>query len=140
VIELSAYEFSALRDGPFTLSRGHGDGLAPILLVAPAVDSPSRESLERLEHEYALRTELDADWAARPVELLRREAPEGGSRRRSSMMLVPNSRRSRSNPRPSVTRRCCAPTTSSRFTNCRSPSKTFRRPECGVLPIQVTSG
>jgi PAS domain S-box-containing protein len=73
VIELSAYEFSALRDGPFTLSRGHGDGLAPILLVAPAGDYPARESLERLEHEYALRTELDADWAARPVELLRRE-------------------------------------------------------------------
>jgi hypothetical protein len=33
VTELSAYQFSALRDGPFTLSRGLGDGLAPILLV-----------------------------------------------------------------------------------------------------------
>jgi PAS domain S-box-containing protein len=73
VTELSAYQFSALRDGPFTLSRGRGDGLAPILLVAPAGDYPALESLQRLEHEYALRTELDADWAARPVELVRRD-------------------------------------------------------------------
>src|SRR5712664_3508619 len=72
--ELSAYEFSTLRDGPFTLSRGLGRGLAPILLVAPAGDDPSRESLQRLEHEFALRAELDADWAARPVELIRRDA------------------------------------------------------------------
>jgi serine/threonine protein kinase len=71
--ELSAYEFSSLRDGAFTLSRGLGDGLAPILLVAPAGDYPSRESLQRLEHEYALRAELDADWAARPVELVHRD-------------------------------------------------------------------
>jgi predicted ATPase/signal transduction histidine kinase/GAF domain-containing protein len=73
VTELLAYEFSTLRDGQLTLSRGLGDGLAPILLVAPAGDDPALESLQRLEHEYALRTELDADWAARPVELLRRE-------------------------------------------------------------------
>jgi hypothetical protein len=55
--ELSAYEFSALRDGAFTLSRGLGNGIAPILLVAPAGDYPSPESLQRLEHEYALRAE-----------------------------------------------------------------------------------
>jgi PAS domain S-box-containing protein len=71
--ELSAYDFSTLRGGAFTLSRGLGDGLDSILLVAPAGDYPARESLERLEHEYALRTELSADWAARPVELLRRD-------------------------------------------------------------------
>jgi len=73
VTELSTYQFSALRDGPFTLSRGLADGLTPILLVAPAGDYPSLESLQRLEHEYALRAELDADWAARPLELLRRD-------------------------------------------------------------------
>jgi hypothetical protein len=72
VTALSAYEFSTLRDGAFTLSRGLGNGLAPILLLAPASDYPSRESLQRLEHEFALRAELDADWAARPVELIRR--------------------------------------------------------------------
>jgi serine/threonine protein kinase len=29
--------------------------------------------LERLEHEYSLRDELDSDWAARPLTLVRRE-------------------------------------------------------------------
>jgi serine/threonine protein kinase len=29
--------------------------------------------MERLEHEYALRAELDSDWAARPLNLARRE-------------------------------------------------------------------
>ena len=71
--ELSAYALSPLREGQFTLHRGLGDGLAPILLVAPAGEYPSPGALQRLEHEYALRTDLDADWAARPVELLRRE-------------------------------------------------------------------
>ena len=71
--ELSGYALSLLREGSSTLYRGFGDGLAPILLVAPAGEYPSPSSLQRLEHEYALRTELDRDWAARPVELLRRE-------------------------------------------------------------------
>jgi PAS domain S-box-containing protein len=73
VTELSAYQFSPLREGPFTMSRGLSDGLAPILLVAAAGDYPAVESLQRLEHEFALRAELDADWAARPMELLRRD-------------------------------------------------------------------
>jgi hypothetical protein len=49
--------------------RGSGDGLAPILLVAAEETSP-----ERLEHEYALKSELDADWAARPVALTHYDA------------------------------------------------------------------
>ena len=72
VTELSAYALSPLREGSFTLYRGLGDGLSPILLVAPAGDYPSPGALRRLEHEYALRTELGADWAALPVDLLRR--------------------------------------------------------------------
>jgi hypothetical protein len=47
VTELSAYEFSTLRDGAFTLSRGLADGLAPLLLVAPGAADRSLESLER---------------------------------------------------------------------------------------------
>jgi serine/threonine protein kinase len=43
------------------------DGLAPILLVA--AEETSLGCVERLEHEYALKAELDADWAARPVAL-----------------------------------------------------------------------
>ena len=65
--ELSGYVFSSLREGDITLYRGSGNGLTPILLVAAEETSPG--SVERLEHEYALKSELDADWAARPVAL-----------------------------------------------------------------------
>ena len=62
--ELLGYVFSPLREEGISLYRGSGDGLAPILLVAAEETSP-----ERLEHEYALRAELEANWAARPVAL-----------------------------------------------------------------------
>ena len=65
--ELLGYVFSPLREGDIALSRGSGNGLAPILLVAAEETSPG--CVERLEHEYALRAELDADWSARPVAL-----------------------------------------------------------------------
>src|SRR5712664_2568435 len=65
--ELSGYVFSPLREGDIALHRGSGSGLAPILLVATEETSPG--CVERLEHEYALKSELDADWAARPVVL-----------------------------------------------------------------------
>jgi len=67
VNEFSSYAFSALREGDISLFRGSGIGLAPILLVAAEERSPG--CVERLEHEYALKSELDADWAARPVAL-----------------------------------------------------------------------
>jgi PAS domain S-box-containing protein len=66
VNELLGYVFSPLREGGISLYRGSGDGLAPILLVAAEETSPGR-----LEHEYALRSELDAGWATRPVALTR---------------------------------------------------------------------
>ena len=65
--ELSGYVFSSLREGDTALYRGSGEGLTPILLVA--AEETSRGCVERLEHEYALKSELDADWAARPVAL-----------------------------------------------------------------------
>ena len=65
--ELSSYVFSPLREGDIALCRGSGTGLATILLVAAEGTSPG--CVERLEHEYALKAELDADWAARPVAL-----------------------------------------------------------------------
>src|SRR5246127_4880631 len=64
---LSGYVFSLLREGGIALSRGSGNGLTPILLVAAEETSPG--CVERLEHEYALKSELDAEWAARPVAL-----------------------------------------------------------------------
>jgi predicted ATPase/signal transduction histidine kinase len=76
MIELSSYVFETLReDAEFTFSRGreeHGE-LANILLVAPASKRPAPGILERLEHEYSLRDELESDWAARPLILIRRE-------------------------------------------------------------------
>ena len=72
-MDFSAYEFSSLQEGQFTLHRGLSDRLEPILLVACSDDYPSPSSLQRLEHEHALRADLDAEWAARPVELVRRE-------------------------------------------------------------------
>src|SRR5262245_11832430 len=42
-----------------------------VLIVLPAVDHPSRSSLDRLTHEYELKDELDGAWAARPLELVR---------------------------------------------------------------------
>src|ERR1700726_2008650 len=65
--ELSGYVFLPLREGDISLYRGSGTGLAPILLVA-AVEASSG-CVEGLEREYALKAELDADWAARPVAL-----------------------------------------------------------------------
>jgi PAS domain S-box-containing protein len=56
-----------LREGDIALYRGSGNGLAPILLAA--AEKTSLGCIERLEHEHALKSELDAGWAARPVAL-----------------------------------------------------------------------
>jgi PAS domain S-box-containing protein len=69
VTEFSRYVFSALREGDVALYRGSGNGLSPILLVA--AEDGSAGALERLRHEYALKAELDATWAARPIALSR---------------------------------------------------------------------
>jgi PAS domain S-box-containing protein len=63
----SGYAFSLLREGVVALYRGSGNGLTPILLVAAEETSPG--CADRLEHEYALKSELDAGWAAQPVAL-----------------------------------------------------------------------
>jgi hypothetical protein len=62
VKEFSSYVFSPLGEGDIPLYRGSGNGLAPILLVA--AEETSLGCAERLQHEYALKAELDADWAA----------------------------------------------------------------------------
>ena len=67
VTEFPNYVFSPLREGDIALHRGSGNGLAPILLAA--AEETSLGCVERLEHEYALKAELDVDWAARPVAL-----------------------------------------------------------------------
>jgi predicted ATPase/signal transduction histidine kinase len=71
-MELSSYVFSPLRKEDFTLYRGSGNGLDPILLVVPVEESAAHESQRRIEHEYNLKAALESDWAARPVALVRR--------------------------------------------------------------------
>ena len=52
--------------------RADGDGgRGPVLAVLPAAEYPPPAVRDRLDHEYELRDELDAAWAARPLELVR---------------------------------------------------------------------
>jgi predicted ATPase/signal transduction histidine kinase len=75
VIELGRCVYQTLRtDGEFILSRARQDGeQTTVLVVAPLSEYPPLGSLERLEHEYSLRDELDPEWALRPLALTRRE-------------------------------------------------------------------
>ena len=61
--------------------RANGDdGLGAVLVVLPAAERAPPAVLERLAHEYELRDELDAAWAARPLALVH----EGG---RTALLL-----------------------------------------------------
>jgi serine/threonine protein kinase len=81
VIDLSRYVFEALRkDEEFILYRGKGNvrqeprrsvSRSRVLVLSPAVQHPTPESLKRLEHEYSLKEELDPAWAARPIAIAR---------------------------------------------------------------------
>jgi predicted ATPase/signal transduction histidine kinase len=67
--DLSSYALSRLRAGDLTLYRGSGNGMASALVVT--AENASLLYDKRLEHEYALRAELDGSSAARPVALAR---------------------------------------------------------------------
>src|SRR6266850_3260815 len=69
------YLLEALRDdGELTLYRGHEPGeSASVLIVAPAAEQPSPQSLRQLEHECSLAADLDPAWAAWPVKVTRRD-------------------------------------------------------------------
>src|SRR5713226_1204037 len=60
-------------DGDRVFCRGWRDGADgdrnTVLVVLPAAEHPTLDSLNRLAHEYELKDDLDADWAARPVAL-----------------------------------------------------------------------
>jgi predicted ATPase/two-component sensor histidine kinase len=71
--DLSAYQFVTLwDDGELVVSRGRRAGTAPVLAMASAPGALTPRTLARLEHAYALRDELDAAWAARPLALVDR--------------------------------------------------------------------
>jgi serine/threonine protein kinase len=75
VIDISEFVFETLReDGETVLSRARRDGKpSSILVLAPLTKYPALKTLSRLEHEYALREKLAADWAARPLALIQYE-------------------------------------------------------------------
>src|ERR1700692_4456783 len=57
-------------DGEVRLSRCWPDGgPSAVLVVTPFHDHPPSSIVKRLEQEYALRAELEPDWAVRPLEL-----------------------------------------------------------------------
>ena len=75
VLDLAQYTLELLRrEGELALYRGHHAAPArashtSILVLAPVAERPSPACLARLEHEYALRDELAAVYAARPLAL-----------------------------------------------------------------------
>src|SRR5262245_1893148 len=76
MIDLAAYVLEPLHhEGACLLSRGQlrgrSAGMVPsLLVVAPVGDPPAPASLQRLEHEYALRAEIDPAWAVLPLALV----------------------------------------------------------------------
>ncbi len=60
--------------------RDAGVGLVSVLIELPVAEHPAPQALDRLAHEYGLKDELDAAWAARALDLVR----EGG---RTALLL-----------------------------------------------------
>jgi serine/threonine protein kinase len=71
VTDLAGYALEPLQVGSeYILYRGrHAGSAAPLLVLAPAAAQQSAANLKRLEHEYALASELDPAWAVQPVSL-----------------------------------------------------------------------
>src|SRR5215813_6545308 len=71
-VDFSEFALQPLReDEEFILYRGRpGPAEASsVLLLTPAVKRPRLETIEKINHEYALKNELDASWAVRPRDL-----------------------------------------------------------------------
>ena len=64
------------KDEEFVLFRGKRSNQAGspfVLLLAPGSTRPALETLKKLEHEYALRDELDSTFAVRPLALTQQQ-------------------------------------------------------------------
>jgi serine/threonine protein kinase len=71
-VELFGYKAVPLReDHELILYRGHSKEItAPsVLLLATVSPRPALETVEKLQHEYSFRNELDTTWAVRPMTL-----------------------------------------------------------------------
>jgi PAS domain S-box-containing protein len=75
VVDLSQYVFAPIgEDGEFIVYRGSPAAsvgqLASVLLVMPSDEHPRPECVQMLEHEYALRADLEPSWATQPLALV----------------------------------------------------------------------
>jgi PAS domain S-box-containing protein len=65
------------QDGAFVLCRAHWSATsgepASVLVVMPRGEHPHPACEQMLKHEYGLRTDLDATWAARPLALVQHQ-------------------------------------------------------------------
>jgi PAS domain S-box-containing protein len=71
-MQLSGYRLASLvqGDGEFALYRGQREGdRASVLVLATVGERPAPKTLRRIEHEYALRDQLDPAWALQPVSV-----------------------------------------------------------------------
>jgi predicted ATPase/signal transduction histidine kinase len=71
-VELSRYSLDLVReDAEFILYRAHSKQLDPhsILLLSPSSNRPSPETLEKINHEYSLSSELDNIQALLPLAI-----------------------------------------------------------------------
>jgi serine/threonine protein kinase len=79
MIDLATYVLEPLhQEDACVLYRGqpqtHTDtNLPALLVVAPVGDRPTPASLQQLEHEYAIRAELDPGWAVQPLALVQHQ-------------------------------------------------------------------
>src|ERR1700751_3950576 len=72
MIDFSSYALESLwQNAEFVLYRGRREtGPSHILALASISKRPAQGALSRLEHEYALRTRLNAEWAVLPLDLV----------------------------------------------------------------------
>src|SRR5258708_26135300 len=71
-VELLGYAVEPLRkDHEFVLYRGHSKEAPSVFLLTTASLPPAPETVKKLEHESALRKELDPPWAVRSLAISR---------------------------------------------------------------------
>ena len=67
-MDLSGYSFEKVgEEGEYFILRGWLEG-NPVFLMVPSSDHPSPAGIERMNHIYSLRNELNSAWAARPFD------------------------------------------------------------------------
>ena len=79
-MDLSLYQLETLhQDGEFILYRGErtsiGEtGPASLLALSAVAEHPAPETIQKIEHEFSLRDDLDPAWAIRPIGLTQKQS------------------------------------------------------------------